>query len=56
MTVLSLVCFTFAGLLLLWGMFRGRHTSPQGKHALVASHMRSLESKWKGRSDQGLSV
>jgi len=43
--LLSLVCFSLAGALLLWALFRGRHAHPQGKHALVASHMRSLELK-----------
>jgi hypothetical protein len=46
--VLSLVCFTLAGALLIWTLFRGRATDPQSRHALVASHMRSLESKWNG--------
>lgn len=45
--VLSLVCFALAGALLVWTMFRGRTTDPQSRHALVASHMRSLESRWK---------
>ncbi|HKN87000.1 MAG TPA: hypothetical protein VJV04_09090 [Nitrospiraceae bacterium] len=44
-TVLGFVCFSFAGALLLWALVRGRHTHPQGKHVLVASHMRSLELK-----------
>ena len=47
--VLSIICFTLAGALLLWAMLRGRrHAYPQGKHALVASHMQALQSKWKG--------
>jgi hypothetical protein len=46
--VLSLVCFTLAGALLIWTLFLGRATDPQSRHALVASHMRSLESKWNG--------
>lgn len=45
--ILSLACFTLAGALLLWAMLRGRHTCPQGRHALVASHMQALQSKWK---------
>lgn len=44
-TVLSFACFLFAGAFLLWAVFRGRHAPPQGKHVLVASHMRSLELK-----------
>jgi hypothetical protein len=44
-TVLSFACFFFAGALLLWTLIRGRHPHPQGKHRLVASHMRSLELK-----------
>ena len=44
-TVLGFACFSFAGALLLWAVFRNRHASPQGKHVLVASHMRSLELK-----------
>ncbi len=43
--LLSFVCFSFAGALLLWTLFRGRHAHPQGRHVLVASHMRSLELK-----------
>lgn len=45
--LLSLFCFALAGGLLLWAMLRGRSMNPQGRHALVASHMRTLESKWK---------
>jgi hypothetical protein len=44
-TVLSFTCFLLAGALLLWTLLRGRHAHPQGKHVLVVSHMRSLESK-----------
>ncbi len=47
--VLSIICFTLAGALLLWAMLRGRHANPEGRHALVASHMHAVESKWKGR-------
>jgi hypothetical protein len=47
--VLSIICFTLAGALLLWAMLRGRHANPEGRHALVASHMQAVESKWKGR-------
>jgi hypothetical protein len=43
--VLSFACFSIAGALLLWRLFRGRHAPPQGKHVLVASHMRSLDLK-----------
>jgi hypothetical protein len=43
--MLGFACFLFAGALLLWTVLRGRHTHPQGKHVLVASHMRSLELK-----------
>lgn len=46
--VLSLFCFAVAGALLLWAMLRGRHGYPQGRHALVASHMQALQSKCKG--------
>ena len=45
--VLSIICFALAGVLLLRVLRPGRPAGPQARHALVASHMRTLESKWK---------
>ena len=43
--IFSFVCFSVAGALLLWTVFRSRHLHPQEKHLLIVSHMRSLDSK-----------